>query len=206
MKKNRIFSLMIASLAIGFTACNSGGDNTSTSDSTTTSTTSTESTTVTSTHNYAARADSFRTNSKAGYYLNPKSGKAYSSINVDTTSGTITDETGQPIRRYVDKRTWWVYDATSGDTIGSARMQHGSLEYRGSNNDWVNYDKRWSEDTTSMSSSDNSSMNNSSSTGDTSGNTGSGTSGSGTNSKVKIKTPEGKVKSTDKGTKVKPKS
>ena len=191
---------MAVTCALGFAACNNSSDNTGSNDSTATRTdsTTTSTTTVTSNNNYAARSDSFRVNSKAGYYLNPRTGKAYTNISMDTTSGAITDESGHPIRRYVDKRTWWVYDATSGDTVGTARMNNNRLTYRDMNNNWVDYNKRWNDDSTSM---DNGSMNNGNNTMSTDTSNGN----MGPNSKIKIKTPEGKVKATDKGVKVRPK-
>lgn len=180
-----LFSLLIT----GLTACNNNGANNANGDSTSSSTT----TTVTSSNHYSARADSIRMNSQAGNYLNTRTGKPIT-LRMDTTTGTITDESGAPVKRYVDKRTWWVYDAASGDTVGSAEMNNGSLMYRGSNGDWEAYDKRWSDDTTSVSntmSMDSSSMN--SSNGSSSGTT--GTSG---HSKTKIKEHGNKVKTVEK--------
>src|ERR1700712_815347 len=118
MKRSNVLSFLAAGMALGFVACNNSSDSTATTDSTSTTTT-----TVTSTNNYAARADSVRANVSAGYYLDPRTGKAYTSLNVDTTTGALTDEGGRPVRRYVDKRNWSVYDAMSWDTVGSAEMQ-----------------------------------------------------------------------------------
>ena len=189
--KYRIFSLAAASIVFGFIACNNNGNGTSSADSSATNTTTT---TATSSNNYAARADSFRVNSQAGNYLNPRTGKPYR-LNMDQKSGSVTDESGRPVKRYVDKRTWWVYDATSGDTLGSARMENGNLRYRDNNGEWQPYDKRWTDDTTSM---DNGSMNNSSmnSTSDSSGT--SNASGTHGKSKIKVKSSSGKMKSTEK--------
>jgi hypothetical protein len=182
-----IFSLMAALVTLGFVSCNNSGSSASSTDS---STTNTATTTATSSGNYAARADSIRINSEAGNYLNPRTGKPVK-LSMNTTSGAVTDESGRPVKRYVDKRSWWVYDVASGDTVGSANMNNGSLMYRGSNGDWETYDKRWTDDTTSMN--DNSSMNNSDKM-----NSGSMTDSMGGHKKLKIK-------STDKGVKVKPK-
>jgi hypothetical protein len=182
--KKKVFSLLTAGIALGFVACNNSSDNTGATDSTSNNTTTAN--TATSTGNYAARADSVRTNVAAGYYLNPRTGKAYSNLSVDQNTGALSDESGRPVKRYVDKRTWWVYDASTWDTVGSAQMQNGSLRYRGDRGDWVDYDKRWSDDmdnTGNMSSSD--------------------TSGTGTGNKSKDANT--KVKVADKGNKVKTK-
>lgn len=169
MKKSNVFSLMTAGLVLCVAACNNSSSETATTDSTTNSTTS-STTTVASSGMYAARADSVRTNVSAGYYLNPRTGKAYSSLNYDTTTGALTDESGMPVRRYVDKRNWMVYDANTWDTIGSATMQGNNLMYRGTNGDWESYDKRWSDDASMNSStSDSSTMSNGSNSSSTNG-------------------------------------
>jgi hypothetical protein len=191
MKRNQLFSLIIASAALTAVSCNNNGNGTGSTDST--NNTNTATTTQTSTNNYAARADSFRINSQGGYYLNPRTGKPYR-LNMNTQTGSVTDESGRPVKRYVDKRTWWVYDAASGDTLGSARMNNGSLMYRGTNGDWVNYDKRWTDDMDS-SSMNNGNMNNSSVT--TSDSSSNGTSGTHGKTKVKVKNGSGKVKTSD---------
>jgi hypothetical protein len=188
MKRNRLLNVLIASAAVAAVSCNNNGNGTSSSDST--NTTNTATTTQTSTNNYAARADSFRVNSEGGYYLNPRTGKPYK-LNMNTQTGTVSDESGHPVKRYVDKRTWWIYDAASGDTVGSARMNNGNLMYRGTNGDWENYDKRWTDDM------DSSSMNNSSVQTADSSSSSTGTSGSHGKTKVKIKSNGSKVK-TDK--------
>ena len=188
MKRNRIANVLIASAALAAVSCNNNGNGTGSTDSS--SSTNTATTTQTSTSNYAARADSFRVNSEGGYYLNPRTGKPYH-LNMNTQTGAVSDESGHPVKRYVDKRTWWVYDATSGDTVGSARMDNNNLMYRGTNGDWVNYDKRWTDDM------DSSSMNNSSVTTSDSTSGTSGTTGTHGKTKVKIKSNSAKVK-TDK--------
>lgn len=143
MKKNKIFSLLAAGVTLSIAACNNSGTSTSTNDSTNTNNTTV---TNTSTGNYAARADSVKANVQAGYYLNPRTGKAYTRLTVDPNTGMLTDETGMPVRRYVDTRTWWVYDTNTWDTIGSAEMQNNNLLYRDASGSWVPYDKRWAED------------------------------------------------------------
>jgi hypothetical protein len=190
MKKYRIFSL-IAAVSISTVACNDNGSNTSSTDSTSSNTATT---TQSSSNNYAARADSLRINSEGGNYLNPRTGKPYR-LNMDKQTGSITDESGRPVKRYVDKRTWWLYDANSGDTVGSARMNNGNLMYRGNTGDWIPYDQRWTDDTVGVNSnSSNSSMTTADSTG-----TSSGTSGKNGKTKVKIKSDGSKSKMTDKG-------
>jgi len=194
MKKANVFSLMAAGLTLGFAACNNSGDTTGTTDSTTTNTTTS---TVTSTNNYAARADTVKANVTAGNYLNPSTGKAYTALNVDQSTGALTDESGRPVRRYVDKRNWWVYDATSWDTVGSAEMRNGSLMYRGSKGDWETYDKRWSDDmdsSSSMSGSASGSSMDNGTMGDTTSMSTSGSSGSSKNPKVKVSDNGKKIK------------
>jgi hypothetical protein len=186
MERMKILSLVTAGLVMGCVACNNSSETSANPDSSNTGTT-----TNVATGNYAARADSVRTNVQAGYYLNPRTGRAYTTLNVDPNTGSLTDETGAVVKRYVDKRSWWVYDTNSWDTVGSAQMSNGQLMYRGTEGDWQTYDKRWTDDMdTNMNSgsmSDTASMN-------------------GNNSKVKIKTDDGKLKSDEKGVKVKPKN
>jgi hypothetical protein len=157
MEKKFFFSLIAGCVALGMVACNNSSNSTSSTDSTSTDSLGSMANTSTSTSNYAARADTVKTNVAAGNYINPKTGKAYTNINVDQNTGALTDESGAPIRRYVDKRTWWVYDTDKWDTIGSARMQGNNLMYRDANGKWVTYDKAWTDDM------NNSSMNNQSS-------------------------------------------
>ena len=178
---------MAAGLALGFVACNNSSESTSTTDTTTTNTTTS---TVTSSGNYAARADSVKANVSAGYYLNPKTGKAYTTLNVDQSTGALTDENGQPVRRYVDNRNWWVYDANSWDSVGSAQLKNGNLMYRDDKGDWEEYDKRWADDSSSMS---NMSGMNSSTSDTTSTMSGEG-SGVGKGVKVKVSDKGNKVK------------
>lgn len=189
MKKYQIFSL-IAAVSFSAVACNNNGSETSSSDSTSSNTATT---TQTSTNNYAARADSLRVNSEGGNYLNPRTGKPYH-LNMDKQTGAITDETGRPVKRYVDKRTWWLYDANSGDTVGSARMNNGNLMYRGTTGDWVPYDQRWTDDTIGVNNNSNSSITTADSTETSSGGT-----GEHGKTKVKIKSNGSKTKTTEKG-------
>jgi hypothetical protein len=156
MKKTTIYGFLALALSAGVVACNNDGDSASSGTSetdTTTSTTSatapdhTATTTATSTNNYAALADTFNTNSKAGNYLDARTGKPIK-IRVDTATGMrLNDATNQPVWRYVDKRDYKVYGGDDNnsmwDTVGTARMQNDRLEYMGENNQWVNYDKQW---------------------------------------------------------------
>ena len=140
--KTRIFSLVATTITLGFAACNSDGESTTSTDTTVTTDVSTN----TSTGNYAAQADSFKTNSEAGYYLDARTGKPIK-INVDATTGTrVNAETNEPVRYYVDKRPWWVYGDDSWDTVGSAQMEGNELRFRGDNDKWVTYDEKWKID------------------------------------------------------------
>jgi hypothetical protein len=182
--KKRNFSLATACIALAFAACNNSSETTSSADSTTTNAT-------TSTSDYSAMADTVERNSQSGYYLNPKTGKPLH-LKVDRTTGKISDDAGQPITRYVDNRTWWVYGGDRWDTIGSARMQGDNLLYRDESGNWVEYDKRWSDDESMNTMSDSSNMQ---SSGDN-------------NTKVrdngnKVKDDNTKVKVADDGNKVK---
>ncbi len=141
--KTRIFSLVAATISLGFAACNSDGDSTSSNES---ATTTTDVSTNTSTGNYAAQADSFKINSEAGNYLDARTGKPIK-INVDATTGArVNAETNEPVRYYVDKRNWWVYSDNSWDTIGSAKMEGEELRFHSDNDKWVTYDERWKID------------------------------------------------------------
>lgn len=142
--KTKIFSLVAATITLGFVACNNDGDSTASTDSTTSTTT--EASTNTSTGNYAAQADSFRANSEAGYYLDARTGKPLK-IRVDASTGArINEETNEPVDYYVDKRTWWVYGDDSWDTIGTARMEGSELRYQNDNDKWVTFDEKWKVD------------------------------------------------------------
>ncbi|HUQ96263.1 MAG TPA: hypothetical protein VM010_01265 [Chitinophagaceae bacterium] len=156
MKKTTLYGFLAAALSVGFVACNNDGDTADTTaadSSATTMTTTTDNTATsmsTSTNNYMALADTFRTNSEAGNYLNPRTGKSMK-IRVDTATGMRMDETtNEPVWRYVDKRDYKVWssrdDNSMWDTVGTARMQNNRLEYQGDNNQWIDYDKRWKMD------------------------------------------------------------
>lgn len=152
MKKTLILPLA-AAVALGITAC--GNDNNSSANYSDTANSASDmgtTTTQTSTGSYAAQADSFRINSEAGNYLDARSGKSMR-INVDPQTGQRTNaETGEPVWRYVDRRTWWVYGGEGWDTVGSARMENNQLRYRSNNDQWEPYDRRWkSEDDRMMS-------------------------------------------------------
>jgi hypothetical protein len=46
----------------------------------------------------------------------------------------------------VDKRTWWVYGGDSWDSQGEAKMESNKIMYKGDDDSWVDYDKRWPDD------------------------------------------------------------
>jgi hypothetical protein len=149
--KMKFFSLLAASLALGVVACNNSSETTATTDSST-MTTDTSSTTGTASNmgNYAAMADSFRVNSEAGNYLHPRTGKPMR-ISMDVSSGRVTNaETGEPVWRYVDRRNWWVYGGENWDRLGEAKMERDRLMYRSDNDQWVDYETRWTTDDTKM--------------------------------------------------------
>ncbi|TCZ70486.1 hypothetical protein [Flaviaesturariibacter aridisoli] len=190
--------LSIAAFAATLAACNGNGTNNGTADTTatTTTTTTTESTGATaSTGNYAAMADSFRVNSQAGNYLDAKTGKPIRIKYDATTRRAVNEETNQPVWRYVDRRTWWVYGADNDNwnQVGEARMDGSTLKYKSSSNDnWLSYDERWSED-------DQRYMNSMNDTTTVAGSTEDAATGS--NGEVKVKDNGNKVK--DKDVKVK---
>jgi hypothetical protein len=151
MKKTKFFSLL-AALVVGVIACNDDADST-TSTTDTSSTTmetnsstmeaNTPSTTNTNTSDYAALADTFRMNSEAGNYLDTRTGKSIK-IGVDPQTGMrYNTQTEEPVWRYVDKRTWWVYGGENWDTIGQARMDNNKLMYEDEGDKWVTYENRW---------------------------------------------------------------
>lgn len=149
MKNVKFLSLFAAALSLGMVACNSDGDNTAEADSLTT-TESTATTTAVSTGDYAAQADSARINSEAGHYLDARTGKPIR-ITVDPQTGARTNaETGEPVWRYVDRRNWWVYGGDNWDKVGEARQQGEQIEYKGDNDAWVTYDKRWIDEDAKM--------------------------------------------------------
>ena len=150
--KTKFFSFLALTMAVGFAACNNDSDSTAESD--TASTTNTENTTAatnTNTSDYAAMADSFRVNSEAGNYLDPRTGKKIK-IGIDPQSGTRYNvETNEPVWRYVDRRNWWVYGGDDWSQVGEARMEGNELRYKGDNDTWVNYEDRWRVDDTKRS-------------------------------------------------------
>src|SRR5688500_4075981 len=150
MKTVKLFS-MAALLATSFAACNNDGDSTASADTTATevNTTTTTSTTLSTSGNYAALADSARINSEAGYYLDARTGKPLR-IKVDPQTGVRTNaETGEPVWRYVDNRTWWVYggapDAPEWNTVAEARKEGSRIEFK-DNDNWVDYDRLWKDE------------------------------------------------------------
>lgn len=155
--KHRFLSFCAAAVAVSFAACSNNGTSSTTGDSSTTTTTNTtvsaSPTATTSTNSYAAMADTFRSNAGRGYYLNPKTGKAYNSLTLDTATGALTDDAGQPVQRYVDNRDWEVYgDSNMDDSdytwgqVGKAKMDNDKLTYQGEGDKWVDYDTRWKTD------------------------------------------------------------
>lgn len=151
--KRRLFNAGAAVLVLSLAACtNSGNETSNTNDSSTSTTTNTtaSTTTTTSENSYTAMADSVERNASAGYYLNPKTGKAYKSLKVDRTTGAITDEAGEPVWRYVDNRNWWVYGDDNMDDsmynwgqVGEAKMDKDKIMYKGEGDQWTDYDARW---------------------------------------------------------------
>jgi len=152
--KQRLFGFCAVAVAVSFAACTNDSTNANTADSTSTSTTNTTATTQTTSStsegNYAALADSVEKNSQQGYYLNPKTGKAYNNLKVDRSTGRITDESGEPVWRYVDSRNWWVYgdndyndDMYNWQQIGEAKKEGEKLTYKGDDDKWVDYDTKW---------------------------------------------------------------
>lgn len=149
--KTKFFSFLTAVLTLGVVACNDDADSTTTTDTSTssmeTNTTTDPNTTSTmsntSTSNYAALADTFRTNSEAGNYLDVRTGKSIK-IGVDPQTGIrYNTQTEEPVWRYVDKRTWWVYGGDNWDTLGEAKMDGNKIMYKGDGDKWMTYDDRW---------------------------------------------------------------
>jgi hypothetical protein len=146
MKQNKIFVLLMALGVTAFLSCNNSSDTTANNDSTGVNTTASNNT---STSNYSAYADEIEKNSAEGNYINPKTGKAYSKLTVNRETGEITDENSEPVWRYVDKRTWWVYgvdDDWYWTKLGEAKMNNDQLLYKDDSGNWVAYDKVWSTD------------------------------------------------------------
>lgn len=139
-----------AAFALSFAACSSSdtatSENKDSANNTPSNTSSSDMNTASSVGSYAALADSVRINSEAGYYLNPRTGKPYKNLKVDS-SGQIWDETGAPVWRYVDNRNWWVYgdwdNNMSWEQEAEAKMQEDKIMYKGDGDEWVDYDAKW---------------------------------------------------------------
>ena len=126
-------------------SCNNSSDTTAVSNDSTETTTTANSNTSAS--NNSAYADEIEKNSSEGNYINPKTGKAYSKLKVNRSTGEVTDENNEPVWRYVDKRNWWVYgvdDDWNWTKLGEAKMNNDQLVYKDDKGSWIDYDKRWS--------------------------------------------------------------
>jgi len=155
--KQGLLSVCTVAAIVSLTACSNDSTSSNTNDSTSTTTTSSTgtgdtsmTTTATSSGNYAAMADSVERNAQQGYYLNPKTGKAYTNLKVDRSTGQITDDAGEPVWRYVDRRNWWVYgdndyndDTYNWNQVGEAKMDNDKLMYKGDSDKWVDYDTKY---------------------------------------------------------------
>lgn len=155
--KKQFLSFCAVAVAVSFAACsdNTGTSSTTTDSGSTTTTNTTVSsapttTTTTSSNSYAAMADTLKANSAKGYYLNPKTGKAYKGLTMDATTGAITDDAGQQVWRYVDNRDWEVYGddnmddtTTSWNQVGKAKMDNDKIMYQGEGDKWVDYDTKY---------------------------------------------------------------
>lgn len=145
MKQNKVFTLLVAFGLIAFASCNNSTDSTASNEDSI----GTNNTTATSSDDYAAYADRIEQNSSKGYYLNPRTGKAYNKLTVNRSTGEITDENNEPVWRYVDTRNWWVYgvdDDWNWRKLGEAKKDNNQLMYRDDNGNWVSYDQRWKAD------------------------------------------------------------
>jgi hypothetical protein len=153
--KKLVFPSLLAATVLGLAACGSDSNNSTstTGDTSTMNTAGTGTTTdgstsgsATSTTSYAAFADSVERNSTAGYYVNPRTGKKMN-LRVNRETGAVTDDAGEPVYRYVDTRNWWVYGIDDSDWTwrqqGEAKMDNNTLTYKGDNDQWIAYDKRW---------------------------------------------------------------
>jgi len=144
MKQNKIFTLLTA---LGFSVLISCNDSSNTTANNEDSTGVNNAGSNTSTGNYSAHAEEIEKNSSEGYYINPKTGKPYGKLTVNRETGEITDENNEPVWRYVDRRTWWVYgvdDDWYWTKLGEAKMNNDQLLYKDDSGNWVAYDKRWS--------------------------------------------------------------
>lgn len=145
MKEYKFFTLLTAMGLTALVSCNNSSNTTAeNSDSTTTENVSGSGA---SSGDYSAYASEIEKNSSEGNYINPKTGKPYGKLSVNKSTGEITDENNEPVWRYVDKRTWWVYgvdDDWNWKKLGEAEMDNNQLLYMDDNGKWVSYDKRWS--------------------------------------------------------------
>ena len=145
--KRTFLNFCAAATVVCFAACNNSGttaDGKDTTAATPPTTTETTPTSTTSTGTYAALADSVEKNSQQGYYLNPKTGKTYSALKVDRTSGKVMTEAGEPVEQYVDNRNWWVYGGENWEHVSDAKMEGDKLLYKDEGDKWVDYDKtKW---------------------------------------------------------------
>lgn len=136
-------------MALGFAALISCNNSADTSASNSDSTSNSMAGGNTSTSNYSAYADEIEKNSSEGNYINPRTGKAYGKLTVNRETGEITDENNEPVWRYVDRRTWWVYgvdDDWYWTKLGEAKMDNDLLLYKDNSGNWVTYEKAWSTD------------------------------------------------------------
>jgi len=154
MKQNKILITLLASGMAVLTACNNDANNTSgNADSLTNNNTTTDNSLTTS-GDYAAYADELERNSAAGRYINARTGQPYQRLNVDRQTGAVTDENNEPVWRYVDKDSWWVYGLDDEDwtwkKLGEAKMENNELRYKDASGNWVTYDARWKTDDDDM--------------------------------------------------------
>lgn len=140
---------MMALGATAFVSCNNSSDATADNNDSTAANSTVA--TNTSTGNYSAYADEIEKNSSEGYYINPKTAKAYGKLKVNRETGEITDENNEPVWRYVDKRTWWVYGVDNDwywTKLGEAKMDNDQLVFKDDKGNWVPYNKTSADDET----------------------------------------------------------
>lgn len=147
MKQNKIFTLLLGFGFAGLVACNNDSNTTADNKDSGNNTAGTNATnTNTSAGDYSAYADEIEKNSSQGVYVNPRTGKKYSKLTVNRTTGEVTDENNQPVWRYVDTRDWWVYgvdDDWNWTRLGEAKMESDNLVFKSDDDKWVTYDERW---------------------------------------------------------------
>jgi hypothetical protein len=144
MKRNKIFTVMMGFGIAAFISCNNTSDATTVNDDSIGTNATAESTT--SSNDNTAYADEIEKNSAQGNYINPKTGKSYGKLSVNRNTGEITNENNEPVWRYVDKRTWWVYGVDvdwNWMKLGEAKMDNDQLLYKDDSGNWVSYEKRW---------------------------------------------------------------